>query len=802
VHVLALGDGTRVELPAPARRIAYNDTRRVVRDAAPMSDHPPERHTASILTRNAWWIVAAFAVIYGSLGGLHTLQDFDLWWQLATGRWVAQHHQVFSTDVFSYTAVGQPWIYPVLSGLIFYASFLAGGYALLSWLGAVVSAGTVALLLRRNSLAVSALALFAIPLIANRTQPRAEMFTTILFAAFLALLWRHYRTGRGRLWLLPLLMVLWVNLHPGFFAGLALCVAYLTLEALHLPRVNERPAALIRLRDARLWLVLTFVVTLINPWGPKIYLTLFRQQSAQAMHNLWLAEWEGIHLSWASLHQAFNWRDPQTSLWWLAAAALTAICFAIWRRRFGSALVLAVAIYFASQHVRLQALFACVVVVVAGPLIGELVQSCWRAVASRFKYPQLRAAAISLIALLLTALAAVRSYDLISNGYYLRSSQQALFGTGVSWWYPDRALSFLERAKLPAEIFNGYALGGYLTWRLFPEYRDYIDSRALPFGTELFFRASQLAAAGPDSATWARESEARGINTIIVPLSRSQGMTLFPQLHAFCHSKSWGLIYLDEVSAIFVRRTVQAEPLIQRLAVDCDKFSFDVPLEIEPVHSLRRSAELFNVWANAGGVLYSVERYPEALTYLNRAEAVFADNANLHLIRALVLQQMGRAVEAEAEFETSLRLEPNDETWFDLGLFYMTQKRYADAAEIFRQSAETSSRPHEMWMMLGQAELQMRQPDPALAAFDKAEQSSPFRDAGESLGAGFYSLVATGRAKAWYQLADVAKAVEFQEEAVKFAPDDAKLWLGLADLYDAQGRTTKAAEARTHAASQ
>ncbi len=797
-----MGDDPCVGLAASVKRIAYNGTRRIVRDAAPMSDHPPEQQAAPILTRNAWWIVAAFAVIYGFLGGLHTLQDFDLWWQLAMGRWVAQHHQVFSTDVFSYTAAGQPWIYPVLSGLIFYACFLAGGYAVLSWLGAVACAGTVALLLRRNSLAVSALALIAVPPIANRTQPRAEMFTTVLFAAFLALLWKHHRAGGGRLWLLPLLMVLWVNLHPGFVAGLALCIAYLALEGLHLPRVNERSATLLRLRDARLWLALTFVATLINTWGPKIYLTLFRQQSAQAFHNLWVAEWEGIQPSWASLHQAANWRDPQTSLWWLAAAALAGICFAIWRRQFGSALVLAVAIYFASQHLRLQALFACVVVVVAGPLIGELFQSCWRAMASRFKYPQLRAAAISLTALLLMALAGFRSYDLISNRYYMRSNQLALFGSGVSWWYPDRAVSFLERTKLPAEIFNGYALGGYLTWRLFPGYRDYIDSRALPFGTELFFRASELAAAGPDSATWAHESEARSINTIVVPLSRYQGMTLFPRLHAFCHSKSWSLIYLDEVSAIFVRRTVQTEPVIERLAVDCDKFSFNLPVEIDSALSSRTRAEIFNAWANAGGVLYSLERYPEALTYLNRAEAAFGDNADLHLIRALVLQQMGRAVEAEAEFETSLRLEPNDETWFDLGLFYMTQKRYADAAEIFRQSAETSSRPHEMWMMLGQAELQMRQPDPALAAFDKAEQSSPFRDAGESLGAGFYSLVATGRAKAWYQLGDVAKAVEFQEEAVRFAPDDAKLWLGLADLYDAQGRTTKAAEARTHAVRQ
>ena len=99
---------------------------------------------------------------------------------------------------------------------------------------------------------------------------------------------------------------------------------------------------------------------------------------------------------------------------------------------------------------------------------------------------------------------------------------------------------------------------------------------------------------------------------------------------------------------------------------------------------------------------------PRRLTYLDRAQSIFEDNANVHFLRALVLQQMGRAADAEAEFRSSLNLEPNDETWFDLGLFYMTQKRYADAAEIFRQSAESSSRPHEMWMMLGQAELQMQ----------------------------------------------------------------------------------------------
>ncbi|HEX8811399.1 MAG TPA: tetratricopeptide repeat protein, partial [Terracidiphilus sp.] len=338
----------------------------------------------------------------------------------------------------------------------------------------------------------------------------------------------------------------------------------------------------------------------------------------------------------------------------------------------------------------------------------------------------------------------------------------------------------------------------YLTWRLFPEYRDYIDGRALPFGERLFFRAYDLSVEPPDSPAWQQEAAARGINTIIVPLSRYQGMTLFPQLGAFCRGQSWRPVYLDEVSAIFVRRTPETASLIDRLQIDCDKVALNPPSNRSADENSSPRAEQFNAWANAGGVLYSLERYPEALAALDRAQSLFADNANVHLLRALVLQQTGRPAEAEAEFRTSLRLEPTDETWLDFGLFYVTQQRYPEAAEIFRQSAESSSRPHEMWMMLGQTYLQMHQPQPALEALDKAVATGPFDAEGESLGTSFNSLIATGRAKAWYQLGDLPQAVSFQEEAVRLAPADSKLWLGLADLYDAQGRTTKAAEARSH----
>ena len=65
-----------------------------------------------------------------------------------------------------------------------------------------------------------------------------------------------------------------------------------------------------------------------------------------------------------------------------------------------------------------------------------------------------------------------------------------------------------------------------------------------------------------------------------------------------------------------------------------------------------------------------------------------------------------------------------------------------------------------------------------------------------AIGARFNSLIAAGRANAWYQLGDIAQAVSFQEEAVQLAPQDPALWMGLADVYEVQGRTTKAADAR------
>ena len=175
----------------------------------------PSSATASILAepritkdQSSRWqklclaVLAGVLIGYALVAGLHTLNQDDLFWMLATARWIIQHREIPWTDHFSYTAQGQPWIYPVGGSLLFYGVWLIGGYAALSWLGAVSTAATAALLLRSGSAISTALAVLALPVIVTRMEVRADACTTALFAAFLAILWRYHETGRARLWVL------------------------------------------------------------------------------------------------------------------------------------------------------------------------------------------------------------------------------------------------------------------------------------------------------------------------------------------------------------------------------------------------------------------------------------------------------------------------------------------------------------------------------------------------------------------------------------------------------------------------
>ena len=163
----------------------------------------------------------------------------------------AKHHFVpFPTDVLSYTVAGKAWTYPVGAGVIFYLAYLLGGYALISWFGAAACVGTVALLLPEARPAAPPSPFRRTADCLSHCAAGRHVHGGVL-RGLLALLWENYRTGRAPLWCLPLIMLVWVNVHFGFVVGLGLIAAYLGVESADkMFSASGRREALQRLRRA------------------------------------------------------------------------------------------------------------------------------------------------------------------------------------------------------------------------------------------------------------------------------------------------------------------------------------------------------------------------------------------------------------------------------------------------------------------------------------------------------------------------------------------------------------------------
>lgn len=733
-------------------------------------------------------LLVFLAVVYAFFAGLRTVADPDLGWQVATGRWIVQHHEIPSTDVLSYTAAGKPWIYPALSQVILYWVHKVGGCALLSWLSALACVATI-LIIARHSAVSAILAIVAVPIIASRTDPRAELFTELLFAVFVSLLWKFHRTGRAPLWALPPLMLLWVNLHLGFVAGLGMCAAYVVLELVEGRYHSAGARTSERLRIAAPAIVATIIATLVNPWGPAIYTAIYRQGKILGIHRTWIAEWRSVRLSPLKIfNETINWRHPDSAIWWLFAIALVAMCIALWRRRFATAGLLAGTIYVALDSIRMKGPFATIVVVVAGSVLYDGLKTrsarlAWEWVEARV--PRMIPAVTGLC--LLTAFVSLRAYDLASNQFYAQVADRKLeFGPGEAPWYPEEAVTFITTEKLPGNLFNDYVLGGFVAWKLSPElYRDYIDGRSVPFSEQHFFRSLQLLLVPLDSIEWQKEADTLNIKTIFVSLNREAWGGLL-SLPAFCASSNWRPVYLDAYAAVFVRKLPETTELIQRLGKNCDLVPFAL---VPPPTRIRTSARRFDYHLNSATVLMSLGRKEEAVPHLDAAEAIFPDNPYLHYQKGLALGFSDDLVGAEAELKRSLEQDPSTAA-YALAKLWQNEGRWAEAEPFLRRQIKLSEEPSSLYLELGEGQLEDGRAADALQSFTEAENHTLFRAGAESVAPAFHARLNAGRARAWRKLGDLRRATESLKVALSFAPTDPDLLRSLAELKSGSGDTS------------
>ena len=168
------------------------------------------------------WLSIALLILL-SLALLLPLSPQDYWWYVRLGQDVAQTGSVPTMDTYSFTRAGAPFFYQSwLAALVFWKTYQAGGLALTFFLRAVIVAVTYTLLwlfVREAGVGprlASLLTLLAALAGSSNWSFRPQLFIYPIFVLVLYILSKWSRGEKRGLWILPVLSMLWVNLHGSF----------------------------------------------------------------------------------------------------------------------------------------------------------------------------------------------------------------------------------------------------------------------------------------------------------------------------------------------------------------------------------------------------------------------------------------------------------------------------------------------------------------------------------------------------------------------------------------------------------
>lgn len=481
--------------------------------------------TALLETRRIFVAILALGLFTMAARGI---TDPDVWWHLRTGQLILQNHSIFHTDPYSFTRFGQPWInHEWLSEVLMFAIYRVAGFGgLIVAFAAVISATFFLVFLRsvgRPYLA-AVMTLWGAVASAPSWGVRPQMFSLLLASIFLLLL-EASEQRRQLLWWTAPLMLLWVNLHAGYPIGLAFLALFLIGEGLE-AAVGPEPWSKFVPRCKALGLAFTFCLALVvvNPNGGRIYWYPFETLRSAAMHRF-IHEWFS-----PDFHDS-----TYLPLLLMLLALITGLALSSRCPRLRSLVLLLATIPAALRSIRHIPILVLVIV----PVLAELAETRLReSGATRlFRRPLAgwasRALVINFVVLFTFAsFTALRVRHVVSRQYETEAQH-----------FPAAAVAFLQQHRLPGAMMNHYNWGGYFIWKLYPQYRVFMDGRADVYGDAFMTDFSDSYYL---TDAWRKSLQTWGIRTVVLPPDTPliTGLRLHPE---------WKQIYADSQAVILTK---------------------------------------------------------------------------------------------------------------------------------------------------------------------------------------------------------------------------------------------------------
>jgi len=498
---------------------------------------PPFRETDQPIP-SGWRRACSFPVLLGTLlvlgaflstswdgnaPGSKVFADDGVWWHIKVGEQMLATHTLPTSDPYSFTIKGEPWIaYEWLGEVAMALAVRAAGMRGLAGLLIVLSGVTLLLIyyysyLRSgSSKAAFAASAVVLPMASAFFTGRPHVLGYLYLLVTLILLERFRNGHRQGLWWLPLIFLLWVNTHGTFVLGFVALGAYLVsgLVSFRFAFVTAEPWQPDERRRLLIVFLLSTLVLPLTPYGTRLAaypleMTLF-QRITLTLNGEWLPLFRNNG----------PWGYVFVSLLFLFV--LAQVFTGPLQMRLEELLLLLFAIGESLLHVRFLLFFA----IIFAPLLAALLARWVPVYEPRNDKYALNAVLIALTVLVL--------------GVWFPSNRA--MNEAVNREYPEKAVDFLRQHPKVGPTFNE-TWGGYLLWSGRPVF---IDGRF-----DLFEYAGVL-------ADYIHIIHADGDTQFLFHKwgVRSCLVKKTTPLHVFLASQpGWKQAYEDNVSLLFVRQS-------------------------------------------------------------------------------------------------------------------------------------------------------------------------------------------------------------------------------------------------------
>lgn len=502
----------------------------------------------------SWFEVGTTAGILSIYAALLThpinLTVGDLGRHLKNGELVIQNGLIARANLFSYTESDYPFInHHWGSGALFYIIENISGFQGLSLAFVAISVATVWVFLnlaaKLSSFSIAAvLAVVCMPIWITRHEIRPEIFTYLLSGLFLQILW-GYKNGRLQfrgLWFLPLLQVLWVNLHIYFFLGIVL-VGILLFESVIKQLTPESSEPKKQSKQVVAVLLGTLLASCLNPAGVSGALyPLFIMQG----YEFPVLENYSVPMV---LRAGFNFL-PLNYFLILAACLGLSWVYVFARDRsnvfYGNLLLSFIVIALAWWSIRNFGLFAYFALPLTAANLRNLANPRTISLWTRGR--------TSLI------LAGVSGFLFSISPIYFLGGGRGAFGIGLKEGN-QAAAEFFRAEDLQGPVFNNFDVAGYLIYYFYPKERVFVDNRPEAYPAA-FFRNEYFPLLQSETH-WMRRSPEFGFNVVVLNhRDRSAATEQFIVRRVL--DSAWAPVFFDRDLIILVKRYGSNQATIEK----------------------------------------------------------------------------------------------------------------------------------------------------------------------------------------------------------------------------------------------